>query len=285
MTARPATTPRWPAVTETGVARPSSADRPERPRTARNQCGVRAPCARCSRVDRATPPPGWHVDRIDVAREVTMPTPTEILAGLTRIANDAFGLAVAWHLAIAVALVALAAGWRPSRRLAGALLALPAASASALAFGFGNPFNGAMFAALAAALLGLALRLDGRAAGTGPTWATAIGAAMILFGWVYPHFLVDKPALAYLYGAPTGLVPCPTLSLTIGFALVAGGLGSRAWSLTLAAAGLFYGAFGAARLGVTLDIGLLAGAIGLALLVVRPQSSPARTGAGLGAVR
>jgi hypothetical protein len=66
-----------------------------------------------------------------------------------------------------------------------------------------------------------------------------------------------------LYASPVGLVPCPTLAVAIGFALVGNGLGSRVWSLTLAALGLFYGLFGVLRLTVLLDIGLVGGALAL----------------------
>ena len=46
----------------------------------------------------------------------------------------------------------------------------------------------------------------------------------------------------------------------IGLTLVLGMLRSKAWSMTLAAAGFAYGAMGVFTLGVTLDYGLLAGA-------------------------
>lgn len=206
-----------------------------------------------------------------------MPTPEAILGGLAAVADRAFPLAVAWHVAVAAALVALLAGWRPSRRLAGTLLAIPALSASAVAFAFGNPFNGAVLGAASLALAITASRLDPRPARPAPTWALAAGAAMVAFAWIYPHFLAGRSALAYLYGAPTGLVPCPTLSLMIGFALIAGGLGSRTWALILAAVGLFYGAFGALRLGVAIDVALIAGALCLALLATlteRTYSKP-----------
>jgi hypothetical protein len=96
--------------------------------------------------------------------------------------------------------------------------------------------------------------------------AALIGLAAVAFGWVYPHFLEGGSSVRYLYAAPTGLVPCPTLSAVVGFALLAGGLGSRAWSLMLAAIGLFYGLFGTLRLGVFLDIGLIIGATALAVV-------------------
>ena len=57
-----------------------------------------------------------------------MPHATEILDGLSAIANQASGIAVAWHIVIAMALVALAAGWHPSQRTARLLMGMPLAS-------------------------------------------------------------------------------------------------------------------------------------------------------------
>jgi hypothetical protein len=205
-----------------------------------------------------------------------MPTTAQIVDGLARIADEAFVGAVAWHLAIAAALVAVLVGWRPSRRAAGVLLALPLLSAAVFALAFGNLFNTAALGALAVALVAIAARLDAGPVRSASGWPLVLGAAMLLFGIVYPHFLADRPALAYVYGAPVGLVPCPTLSLSIGFALIAGGLGSRAWSLTLAIAGLFYGAFGALRLGVTIDAVLVVGAAGLIAVAARSPERRSR---------
>ncbi len=203
-----------------------------------------------------------------------MPSPGAIVEGLRVIANDAIALAVVWHLLLAAACIALALGWRPSQRSAGALLSVPVASASALAFRYGNPFNGIMFAALALALLGLAGRLAPRPVQRGGAAMTVVGILMIAFAWLYPHFLDPRSPMIYVVGAPTGLIPCPTLSLLIGFTLLAGGFGSRAWNLLVAAAGLFYGVFGVARLGVRLDVALAAG--GLCLLVLSRSPRPAR---------
>jgi hypothetical protein len=191
-----------------------------------------------------------------------MPHATEILDGLSAIANQASGIAVAWHIVIAMALVTLAAGWRPSPRTARLLIGMPLASVAGVAIAFNNPFNGLVFAASALVLTALAMSGDRRPASRGSAWTRGIGVATIAFGWVYPHFLQGH-ATAYLYASPVGLVPCPTLAVAIGFALVGNGLGSRVWSLTLAAFGLFYGLFGVLRLSVLLDIGLVGGALAL----------------------
>jgi len=200
-----------------------------------------------------------------------MPDARAIVEGLRFIANDAIGLAVAWHVAVLAVVTALWKGWRPSRRAAGLLLTVPVASAAAVAFAYGNPFNGGVLGTLAIALLVIALRFEARAVAGGNAVARAAGLLMIAFGLFYPHFLETRPTALYLLAAPVGLVPCPTLSLVIGFTLVAAGLDSRAWSLILAAAGLFYGLFGAFRLGVRLDLGLVAGASALLAMVLNPR--------------
>jgi len=203
-----------------------------------------------------------------------MPTSSEILAALTRVANQAFALAMIWHVVIGIAVIAIVANWRPSQKLARALLAAPLLSASAVAFADANWFNMFAMGALAGGLLISAMDAPPVFAQPGPMWAAPIGGAMIAFAWVYPHFLRNRSPWAYLYGSPVGLVPCPTLALVIGFTLIAGGFGSRAWSLVLAAAGLFYGIFGVARLGLLLDIALVAGALALCALAIAPRQLP-----------
>ncbi len=191
-----------------------------------------------------------------------MPTSAEILAGLSTIANEWIVLAIAWHVVLAVALGAAAMGWRPTSRATSRLVALLPASAAVAALAHRSPFNGVVLAATSLALVALAARDRRGPVRRVPRWRALGGAAMIAFGWAYPHF-VDGGPLVYLYAAPVGLVPCPTLAVTIGLALVTGA-GDRAWRLTLAGVGAFYAGFGVARLGVTLDLGLLAGAALLA---------------------
>jgi hypothetical protein len=192
-----------------------------------------------------------------------MPSASSILQQLGAIANDGFAVAVGWHLVIAVAGASLLIGWRPRKRVAAALLALPVGSAATSAIISANPFNGIALGALFVALLTLAIRMEGAPIERVPSWALVLGLVMIAYAWVYPHFLDGRGVLAYLYGAPVGLVPCPTLSLVIGFGLVAGGFASRSWMITVAVAGAFYGLFGWLRLGVAIDVVLAAGAMAL----------------------
>lgn len=190
-----------------------------------------------------------------------MPQPEEVLAGLAAIADRYWPLALAWRALLVAALAAAAAGWRPTQRAALRLLAATLLSVALLAFAGRNPFNGAVFAALAVGALAAGAKRGAAPVARGGRFEVALGAALLAFGWIYPHFLGGAPALAALYRAPTGLLPCPTLSVAIGVTLAGGGLGSRGWSLALAAAGVFYGAVGAFRLGVGIDLALLLGAL------------------------
>jgi hypothetical protein len=196
-----------------------------------------------------------------------MPSSSEIVGGLTAIANRFWYLALAWHVALGLALVALVAGWRPTRRAAGALMVLPLYSVALLAYSQDNPFNGSVFFLAAVALMATAARLPPDRVTLSRHWAeTSAGVVLLAFGWSYPHFLTGAPLVAYLYAAPTGLVPCPTLSALIGLSLLARGLESRSWSWLLASLGCLYGIFGALRLGVRMDLMLCFGALALAVV-------------------
>ena len=90
-----------------------------------------------------------------------------------------------------------------------------------------------------------------------------VGIMMIIFGLVYPHFISADSFLKYLYASPVGLIPCPTLSILIGFLLLFNGFGSQSITLTFIVFGLFYGIFGVLKLAVYLDIFLVFGTIAL----------------------
>lgn len=189
-----------------------------------------------------------------------MPAADQILNGLTLIANDWPRLALLWHAYFAVLLVALAAGWRPQRRDLGLYLVLPLISVSALAWFNGDPFTGTVVASAGFALLVITAFLGRERVAFGPWWLIVPGAALVAFGWVYPEHIHAEGYLDYLYRAPTGLLPCPTLAVLCGMAIMFAGLGSRAYCYVLALTGAFYGLTGALYLGVAMDWALVAGA-------------------------
>lgn len=188
-----------------------------------------------------------------------MPDKEQILTSLQSISNDYSLVATLWHAVILIFIALLFFRVTPSNRLMGILIAFPLISVAVFAWISGNPFNGSLFALLAILILIFGLRAPVVPVETSRLPFLIIGILMIIFSLGYPHFLENGSAVRYLYAAPTGLIPCPTLSLVIGIALVFGGLQSPAITLTLVLAGLFYGFFGAFRLGVTLDLFLLFG--------------------------
>lgn len=203
-----------------------------------------------------------------------MPSADAIVRGLGVIAREWTFLALMWPAYYGLLWSALLLGWRPPQAIVGALQVPPLVSVSTLAWLGGNPFNGVLFAVLAVTLSWICTRLPGRSlALTSPAWRVA-AAALVVFAWIYPHFLDDRPLYAYLYAAPLGLIPCPTLSMVVGTTILLKGLGSRAWSLIIAFAGAFYGLFGALRLGVKIDWVLAAGALAVLMQLAVKHPKP-----------
>ena len=202
-----------------------------------------------------------------------MPTPQEILRQLAEITNEQRLVAMGWHVMmaiVAIVAIALGLGWRPSRRQAALGLAGPCVSVAILAAVHGNPFNAAVFTALAAFLALAGLRLEAGRVVRGAAWTAWVGGATLTFGLVYPHFLEVSGWLEHLLAAPFGVIPCPTLAVTIGLLLVADGLGSRIVALVRAVAGVLCALFGALRLGVSIDLVLLVGSFALLARALLP---------------
>jgi len=189
------------------------------------------------------------------------PTPEGIISSLTELANKWRLTAVFWHLYFAIFIAALVFGIRPSKRVAGLLLALPFLSVSILAFTIFNPVNGVGFALVGMLLVYVSVKMPREPVQIAPWWVLIAGVFMFVFGWIYPHFLDASSPYSFLYSSPIGVIPCPTLSIGISLALIMSSLNSRKVSLILGNAGVIYGLTGVAMLGVTIDLILLFGAI------------------------
>lgn len=201
-----------------------------------------------------------------------MPSADAILAGLSEAANAWRPLAVAWHLLLAALFVVLFAGWRLSTRLIAWTVIASIVSVSALSWLSKNPFNAFVFATLAIALALAARRTPGTAVALERPSRAITGVALVVFGWTYPHFLSTQSWMEYLYAAPLAVVPCATLSMAIGLALLVRGLRPAAWCAPLAAAGVLYGLVGVFALRVLLDVTLLLGALALAAVTALERS-------------
>jgi hypothetical protein len=122
----------------------------------------------------------------------------------------------------------------------------------------------------------VARRLQPATIVAGSSAELAAGVVLAIFGLVYPHFLRAEYWIEYLYAAPFGLVPCPTLTVLVGVSLLARSFGSRPWAATVAGASLIYGVIGVAVLGVWIDAVLIAGAMALNTGPARSTMRPAR---------
>jgi len=193
-----------------------------------------------------------------------MPTPQAILDSAAAIANDWRWLAIAWHAVFVAVLIGI--WWRqPITRAVATLMIAPVISVGALAWWSGNLFTGSLFVFLALLMAVIARRLPTVAMTAGNSAEVTAGFVLAAFGLVYPHFLRAESWVEYLYAAPFGLVPCPTLASLIGVSLLARSFGSRPWAATIAGASVIYGLIGVAVLGVWIDAVLVAGAIVLAV--------------------
>jgi hypothetical protein len=190
-----------------------------------------------------------------------MPAPFEILNSLALAANKFTTIAIVWHLIILIFILLLITGRKFNTKQISAGLAIFLLSVAIIAVLVSNPFNAIMFA-LAALISGImTLKFKPLVIGLKWDFVSVAGLIILIFGFVYPHFLEGDSYVRYLYASPMGLIPCPTLLAFIGISLMLRGFGSKKWMLVAALFGLFYGIFGVLRLKVYLDVVLIAGAL------------------------
>lgn len=205
----------------------------------------------------------------------------QILHQLAHISRAWWPLAVAWHIYVVALAASLALRWRPSRRLAALLLSAPLVSVALLALAAGNPFTSAVLL-VTVVLANMAVRrLAPARILVSSHVPSAVGGGLVVFGLAYPHFLESAVTIRYLYAAPVGLIPCPTLAFVIGASIALGSLGSRSWGLIVGGVGLLYALIGCILLGVWLDGVLAAGSLILLVSVLssrtlRPRAVAAR---------
>jgi len=191
-----------------------------------------------------------------------MPSREAILDMLAALANEWRWLAIAWHVAFVTAGVVAISRMQVSRSAAALFVSLPIISVSLLAWNAGNPFNGLVFMLVGVLTAGLSTTFGSRDTSVDSAFRyRAVGGMLVVFGLSYPHFLVADSWLTYLYAAPYGLIPCPTIAVTVGLSLIYGSFGSRAWAAVVSGTALIYGVIGVLFLNVWIDGFLLVGAV------------------------
>jgi len=199
-----------------------------------------------------------------------MPKTEDIINGLQSIVNNYTTFAIIWHAVFYFLLAGLLARFQPSNKIFGILLCLPLISVAVFAWLSGNPFNGILFSVITILIFIFGIKASNQPIQISQFPFMAIGILMIVFGLVYPHFINADSFLKYLYASPAGLIPCPTLSILIGFLLLYNGFSSQSITITFIAFGLFYGIFGVLKLAVYLDVFLILGSITLLVKYFMP---------------
>jgi hypothetical protein len=187
-----------------------------------------------------------------------MLSPDDIIRALHYLADHYVNVAISWHIIIyGFLLFILIAKRKVTNRLIGGLLSLPVFSVSIFAWQIQNPFNGTLFLILGMLLFVFSFKVKSQRIVVNPSFAIrASGIAILLSGLIYPHFLGQEFSI-YLYAAPTGIIPCPTLLMITGFSLIFLLKQSYKWMMALLVADVLYGLLGVFLLGVELDIMLL----------------------------
>ncbi len=201
-----------------------------------------------------------------------MPTTEEILNGLSLAANKYFLFSIFWHIIVLIFLVLLFAGKKISSKFIMIGIIALFLSVSIITTLVHNPFNAVIFFLASLQFGYMALRYVHGKFGVRWDYISAAGLIMLVFGFVYPHFMENASFFKYLCASPLGLIPCPTLSAIVGITLLFHGFNSRRWMLWAAFIGLFYGVFGVLRLKVYLDTGLIAGALFLLIYAFSVKS-------------
>jgi hypothetical protein len=202
-----------------------------------------------------------------------MPSAEEIVKSLRFITNNYTLVSIAWHLLIYFLIILLfVSNRKPSIRSTALFLSMPVFSVALISALAGNPFNAIIFFIIGLLFIIFSLRMPSQALRFNSSWfLKLIGIIFILAGTFYPHFSDDTSPLSL--SAPTGLIPCPTLLLIIGFTLLVQRF-SRPWVGTLVISALLYGLVGVVRLKVFIDVLLLLGVILLILeFILYPTSS------------
>jgi hypothetical protein len=171
---------------------------------------------------------------------------------------------ILWH-ALLITFFILFSRQAVTNRLTGYLVSLLFLSVSLFAWQIRNPFNGLVFLVAGLLLIIVTRRQKNFSVVLNKNvWFKTAGILVFLSGFVYPHFL-SNDVWVHLVVAPIGLIPCPTLLIVTGLALIIDLKQPRLFLTLLIVLDAFYGLFGVFKLEVSLDGILIVSALVLLL--------------------
>ncbi len=185
--------------------------------------------------------------------------PATILDFLTRASNQSLPLNGLMHVLVLAAVISLfiKAGSRTKRLVFDVTLLILFSSVAAMSLLVGNPFNFGTFAILAFTAAIEVFRGKNQVDTPKNDFNTYLAFAFILTGFVYPEFTRTSPWLLP-FVSPVGIVPCPTLLVTMGMLnLILPGASKLQYMVTTVI-GTIYAVIGVFVLRVYLDVTLLA---------------------------
>jgi hypothetical protein len=198
-----------------------------------------------------------------------MPSTDEILKALSLTANKYMLVAIFWHVVlIGFFFASFYLKQRISNHVVGYVLTLLLFSVSVWAWQSQNIFNGLVFLVTGIVFIVSTVKTKKEwITSNRVRWLRITGTIFFLSGIFYPHFL-GHDWIGYLYAAPTGLIPCPTLLTVTGFIIAFNTKQSISLLVSLLVLDIFYGLFGVIKLHVYLDQLLAAASLALLLQII-----------------
>jgi len=198
-----------------------------------------------------------------------MPSSDDILKSARFLANNYLYVAIVWHLLIYFFLfLCVFSRFQLSGSSLGSLVSLALLSVSFFAWQVNNPVNGTVFLSAGILLLFFSFKEKRGDLFYNPSFLLrATGIVVLFLGLIYPHFLGPQ-FLVYLYAAPIGILPCPTLLIATGLSMIFVSGRSRKRLIVLLMLDILYGLMGVFWLHVYLDIILLIASAGLLVQLI-----------------
>lgn len=139
---------------------------------------------------------------------------------LNMVANNNLSVNLMMHILFILAGIGLVTIKNPLKsQLVNLFLVILSGSVFLHAAIFGNPFIGLLFLIMTLIMVFELIRRKNNFQFTESRLINITAVLLLVFGFVYPHF-VNTSLAEYILYAPVGIVPCPTLITILGFYLL-----------------------------------------------------------------